>query len=95
MRCRASPRNNRPGTITQATGGPGVINLTFDAEHSTSFDVFQKKSTDALFAKVADDIIENSYSGSLVPPGIYNLKVVGRNSLGEGPESDVSNVMVT
>jgi hypothetical protein len=92
------PAQQPPGqaTISQATGGTGTVHLEFDAPHATSFDVFQKKAADVAFAKVADDIIEHSYGdGKLTIAGSYNFKVVGRNSLGEGPESTVSTVNVT
>lgn len=91
------PAQQPPGqpTISQATGGAGVVHLEFDAPHATSFDVFQKKSAETAFSKVGDDIVEHSYGdGLLVVAGTYNFKVVGRNSLGEGPESEVATFTV-
>jgi hypothetical protein len=94
------PAQQPPGqaVISQATGGAGTLHLVFDAPHATSFDVFQKKTSEpaSAFTKVADDIVEHSYGdGLVVVAGSYNFKVTGRNSLGEGPESEVSTVNVT
>jgi hypothetical protein len=81
--------------ITEATGGAGTAHLVFGASHATSFDVFQKKAGQPAFTKVADDIIETTYNATGLLAAEYSFKVVGRNSLGVGPESDVSVVVVT
>lgn len=91
------PAQQPPGqaVITEATGGAGAAHLVFDAPHATSFDILRKKAADPLFAPDADDIIEHVYDATGLTPGTYNFKVIGRNSLGEGPESAVATVTVT
>jgi hypothetical protein len=77
-------------SVINSLGG-GVIHLEFDAQHATSFDVFQKLTSDPDFAKVVDDGIARTYDATGLNVGKdYSFKVVGRNSLGEGPESDVA-----
>lgn len=90
------PAQQPPGqaTISQATGGSGTVHLVFDAPHATSFDVFQKKINDPVFTKVGDDIVGTTYDGVGISAGDWQFRVVGRNSLGEGPQSAVSNVTV-
>lgn len=69
--------------------------LEFDAPHATSFDVFQKLQADTIFTQVAEDIITRTYdSEKLDPEAIFEFKVVGRNSLGGGPESAVASITV-
>ena len=46
------------------------------------------------FAVVADDIIVTTYNATGLAAGAHEYKVVGRNSRGPGPESDVSVVNV-
>ncbi|PAW76187.1 MAG: hypothetical protein B9S33_21095 [Pedosphaera sp. Tous-C6FEB] len=72
----------------------GQAHLEGDANHATSFDWFRKGPGDADFVKVADDIIQKFYNATGLPPGAYDFKLVGRNSRGTGPESDVSTVNV-
>ncbi len=73
---------------------PGAAHLEFSANHATSYDVLHKGPADADFAVVADDIIQTIYNTTGLVAGAHEYKVVGRNSRGTGPESDVSVVTV-
>jgi len=81
--------------ITVATSpAAGEAHLEFSANHATSYDVLHKGPADAAFAVVADDIIQTVYNATGLVAGAHEYKVVGRNSRGSGPESDVSVVNV-
>ena len=82
--------------ISSATGpAAGTLQATGDADHATSFDWFRKGPGDAAFVKVADDVIQRTYHATGLAAGSYEIKLVGRNSRGPGPASDVSTVNVT
>ena len=72
----------------------GEAHLEFSANHATSYDVLHKGPADADFAVVADDIIQTVYNATGLAAGAHEYKVLGRNSRGTGPESDVSVVNV-
>lgn len=81
--------------ITVATSpAAGEGHLEGNANHATTFDWFRKGPGDADFVKVADDIIQKFYNATGLAPGAHDFKLVGRNSRGDGPESDVSTVNV-
>lgn len=81
--------------ITKAESpSAGTVRLEFDAPHATSFDVLRKKQTDTDYTKVIDDGIDRFYDATGLAAGKYDFKVIGRNSLGEGPESEVATVSV-
>ena len=81
--------------ITVATSpGAGTAHLEFHATHGTSYDVLHKGPGESTFTLVADDIIQTSYNASGLVAGAHEYKVVGRNSRGTGPVSDVSTVNV-
>lgn len=81
--------------ITAATSpGAGQARLVFSALHATSYDVLHKGPGDAAFTVVADDIIVTTYNATGLVAGVHEYKVVGRNSRGSGPESNVSVVTV-
>ena len=91
------PASLPPGqaVIAAATSpGAGKAHLEFDANHATSFDVLQKAPGAVSFVKVVDDEIEKSYEATGLTPGVYEFKVLGRNSLGDGAESAASPVTV-
>ena len=82
--------------ISSATGpAAGTLQATGDADHATSFDWFRKGPGAAAFVKVADDVIQRTYHATGLAAGSYEIKLVGRNSRGPGPASDVSTVNVT
>ncbi|HMG06563.1 MAG TPA: hypothetical protein VK581_13970 [Chthoniobacterales bacterium] len=89
MPCRPSPRRTGPAVISNAESkNPGTAHLEFDAPHATSFNVFQRVSSDANFTQVVDDGIEHTYDATGLKKDINSdFKVVPRNSLGEGPEA--------
>lgn len=74
--------------------GPGQTHIEFSAEHATSYDVFERLAGEPQFQLVAADVIATSYDGSGLADGSYEYQVVGRNSRGEGPASDVASVEV-
>ena len=91
------PSQPLPGqaTITVATSpAPGLAHLEFDANAATKFDVLQKGPGDADFSIVAADIVTNVYTASVSPPGSYQFQVIGKNSQGSGPASDIATVVV-
>jgi hypothetical protein len=62
----------------------------------TTFDIFEKLPAETDYKKVAEDIIEKTFDVTDLDAGsTYNFKVVGRNSLGDGPDSDVASIAVT
>jgi len=79
--------------ITAATSpGVGAVHLEFSATHATSYDVLHEGPGDPAFTLVADDIIVTTYNATGLVAGAHECKVLGRNSRGTGPESDVSGV---
>jgi hypothetical protein len=81
--------------ITAATSpGAGAARLEFSANHATSYDVLHKGPGDTAFTLVADDIIVTTYNATGLVAGAHEYKLVGRNSRGTGPESEVSTVNV-
>lgn len=72
----------------------GVASITYESDHATTFDVFHKGPGEAVFAKILSDVAETQFTSDLLPLGNHDFKVVGKNSRGDGPESDVSTVAV-
>lgn len=72
----------------------GQVHLEYSAAHATSYDVFQRLAGDEEFALVAGDVIEVTYDASGLADGTYEYQVVGRNSRGEGPASEVAAVVI-
>ena len=82
--------------ITVATSpAAGEAHLEFSANHATSYDVLHKGPGEATFTLVADDIIQTIYNATGLVAGAHEYKVIGRNSRGTGPESDVGTIAVT
>ncbi|MFM2123819.1 MAG: hypothetical protein RL328_270 [Acidobacteriota bacterium] len=46
------------------------------------------------FTLVADDTLQNTHNATGLAPGAHEYKIIGRNSRGTGPASDVSTVTV-
>ena len=81
--------------ISAATSpAAGEAHLEFDATHGTSFDVLHKGPGATTFTLVAEDIIQTTYNATGLAAGAHAYKVIGRNSRGAGPASDVSTVNV-
>ncbi len=92
------PSQPTPGQaeITIATSpAPGLVHLAFVCNNATKFDVLRKAPGAADFSVVATDLVANVYDASVAPAGTYQFKVVGKNSQGSGPESDVADVVVS
>ena len=81
--------------ITAATSPAAhEAHLEFDAPHATSFDVLHKAPGATTFTLVAEDTLQNTYNATALAPGAHDYKIIGRNSRGTGPASDVSTVPV-
>ena len=92
-----TPASQAPNkaVITVATSpGAGQAHLEFNALHGTSFDVLHKGPGETEFTTVANDIIETVYNASGLAPGNHEYKVIGQNSRGNGPESEISIIAV-
>lgn len=92
-----APAQHAPAkaNITVATSpSAGAAHLEFSANHATSYDILHKGPGEPIFIIVASDIIQTDYNAIGLVPGAHEYKVVGHNSRGTGPESDVSVVNV-
>lgn len=67
------------------------MTAAYDAPHATTFQVWVKIPGAPDFAIMADDRIEKTFSLPLDTHGDYEVKVIGINSRGAGPESDVAS----
>lgn len=67
----------------------GTVRLEFSAEHAASFKVFHKGPGDAVFTEVADVLLPGEYSAVGLSAGSHDYKIVGVNSRGEDPASEV------
>ncbi len=65
--------------------------IVFGAPHATSYDVYAILPGETEFTLKAEDIIATTFSVFDIH-GDFSFKVVGRNSRGTGPESDVATV---
>ncbi len=79
-------------TLAEITGS-GEARVEYDAPRATSYDVFVQRPNDADFVLEAEDRIEKFLNLTNVTTGITRVKVVGRNSRGTGPESDVAELV--
>jgi hypothetical protein len=68
----------------------GQVTITYDALHATTYKIFVKLPGASDFTQVAEDRIEKTFSLPLDTHGDWEFKVVGHNSRGDGPESDVA-----
>lgn len=83
------------GVISAATSpAAGVIEVTYDAPHATTWDVLLKAPGQTEFAVSVSDTIEKTATLTGLAAGSYEVEVRGRNSRGEGPVSDPSSVVV-
>lgn len=83
------------GVISAATSpAAGVIELTYDAPHATTWDVLLKAPGAPEYVVVVSDTIEQTATLTGLAAGSYQVEVRGRNSRGEGPVSDPSTVVV-
>ena len=77
--------------ITEAVVlGPAEGRVSYEAPRATSFDVYRKNPGQPAFLLVAEDDIRRSLTFTDLTAGITQVKVVGRNSRGTGPESTVA-----
>ena len=83
------------GVISAATSpAAGVIELTYDAPHGTTWDVLLKAPGAPDYVVAVSDTIEKTATLTGLAAGTYSVEVRGRNSRGEGPVSDPSSVVV-
>jgi hypothetical protein len=90
----ASHEPNQAVVAVAISPAAGAVHLEFDANHRTSFDVLQKAPGEADFTKVVDDGVLKTYEATHLTAGLYEFKVIGHNSLGEGLASAVVSVTV-
>lgn len=72
----------------------GEVRLKGEAEHATSFQVWQKGPGEPAFRKVADVLRPGDYAATGLPAGVHEYQFVGENSRGEGPASATVPVTV-
>ncbi len=88
------PAQNPPGQAvitSHALVDATHAKLVYDAPGATSFDVLYQSPMEEGFNPVAQDIVEKEFIVAVVT-GDNTVKVVGKNSRGSGPESDVATV---
>jgi hypothetical protein len=72
----------------------GVVHLEFQATRATSFSIKSRVVGTVEFVTVAEDVTAESWDAVGVPAGQRQYIVVGVNSRGSGPASDVVTVTV-
>ncbi len=72
----------------------GIVSLSYEADHATSFAIFHKAPGAAEFVQIEEDVTELEFLHRNAPPGLNQYKVVGNNSTGSGAESETVTVMV-
>lgn len=81
--------------ITEASNPePGVSRLVFDAEHATSFIVKRRLQGQVEFETVADDFTDEVFEEDGLAAGVYEYIVIGHNSRGDGPPSEIVTVTI-
>ncbi len=88
-----SAMNQLPTFVPMAMTGT-QMQSEYDALHATSFDVLHKGPGETEFTIVADDTIDKVFDASGPVSGNHEYKVIGQNSRGNGPESEVATVVV-
>lgn len=74
--------------------GPGSNSMTLFAPHASKYDLFRKGPGETEFTKVGADIDEGLHVETGLTPGDYQYKLIGKNSRGSGPESEIIGVTV-
>lgn len=72
----------------------GAVHLEFQAARATSFTIKSRVATDVEFVTVAEDVTAESWDAVGVPAGQRQYIVIGVNSRGQGPVSEVVTVTV-
>ena len=91
------PSTQAPGQaeISEATSpAAGAVHLAFDAPHATSFTLQHKAPGAAEFATVAEDVTADFYDVTGLAAGEHQFAVIGHNSRGDGPASEIAKVRV-
>ena len=73
---------------------PGVVHLEFAATYATSYTIQSRAESDVEFVTVAEGVTEEFWDAVDVPPGSPQYIVIGVNSRGEGPPSEIVTVPV-
>ena len=75
---------------------PGANSILFSifANHATKYDVYRQGPGETEFTKTGSDVDEGAYLETGLAVGSYLYKVVGKNSRGSGPESEVLGAAV-
>jgi hypothetical protein len=90
----STARPAQPRFTEAESQADGAVRLEFDADHATSFQVWHKGPGEAQFVQVGDSIRPGTYAGFGLAAGQHEYKIVGVNSRGEGPASEVATVPV-
>ncbi len=90
----SSPQSAPAKAIIESAvaAGPTSVALEFGAERATTWDVLHRLAGAPNWTTVADDIIAREFTVTGLAPGDHEFAVVGRNSRGVGPQSDVAAV---
>ena len=91
------PSTQKPGPATfslSESKTEGAVHLQFDADSATSFQVWHKGPGEAQFAQAGDSLRPGDYVTFGLSAGPHEYKVVGVNSRGEGPASEVVSIRV-
>ena len=83
------------GEITTATSPvPGAVHLEFSATHATSYSIQTRLESDVEFVTVAEEVTDEFWDATNLPPGNHQYIVLGVNSRGTGKASDIATVPV-
>lgn len=73
---------------------PGLVELTFTAEHATSFTIWHKGPGESVFTEVGESLVPGEFVLGGLVPGQHAFQVVGENSRGHGPASAPATIPV-
>lgn len=92
-----TPSQSAPGKAvisSAAVTSPGTVHLVYSAPGATTFDVFHRLAGETTWVMLADDIIEKEFDATGLAAGVHEFAVTGRNSRGNGDQSDTASVTV-
>ncbi|MBM3972426.1 MAG: hypothetical protein FJ302_21595 [Planctomycetes bacterium] len=90
----AAQEPNQAEITAASSPAAGQVEFQYSAQRGTSYDVLHKGPGETDFTTVADDVIVTTYAASGLAPGTHEYKVIGQNSRGNGPASEVTSIAV-
>lgn len=92
----SGPAAQDPGqaVITVTTGASGEVIIAVEALHGTTYTYLEQGPTATDFSVVAADRVEKTLTLTGRAPGQYSYKVIAHNSRGDGPESEVTGIVL-